>query len=79
MLKSYGQGPYMKEIKALETDLKQLQERITEKMGNLFNHAIHAIFSSFMQVIFLRNALSSGVLPWSLWMIYFKFIFCFYF
>ena len=33
LLKSYGQGPYMKDIRSLEADLKQIQERITEKMG----------------------------------------------
>ncbi|KAI3643233.1 hypothetical protein MP228_012788 [Amoeboaphelidium protococcarum] len=33
LLKSYGQGPYASEIKAVEKDLKDIQARINEKLG----------------------------------------------
>jgi 26S proteasome regulatory subunit T1 len=28
-----GQGPYQKELKAIETDIKNVQKRVNEKMG----------------------------------------------
>ncbi|TPX33304.1 hypothetical protein SmJEL517_g03738 [Synchytrium microbalum] len=33
LLKTYGQGPYAKELKKIEADLKDTQKRINEKMG----------------------------------------------
>ncbi len=33
LLKTYGQGPYVRELKAIEQDLKDVQKRINEKMG----------------------------------------------
>jgi 26S proteasome regulatory subunit T1 len=33
ILKTYGQGPYAKQLKKTETDLKEIQKRINEKMG----------------------------------------------
>ncbi|KAI8827208.1 P-loop containing nucleoside triphosphate hydrolase protein [Fimicolochytrium jonesii] len=33
ILKTYGQGPYAKELKAIETDIKEVQKRVNEKMG----------------------------------------------
>ncbi|KAI9359341.1 P-loop containing nucleoside triphosphate hydrolase protein [Zopfochytrium polystomum] len=33
ILKTYGQGPYMKELKKIEGDIKEVQKRVNEKMG----------------------------------------------
>ncbi|KAI9023302.1 P-loop containing nucleoside triphosphate hydrolase protein [Hyaloraphidium curvatum] len=33
LLKTYGQGPYAKELKKIETDIKDVQKRVNEKMG----------------------------------------------
>ncbi|KAJ3392805.1 26S proteasome regulatory subunit 7 [Lobulomyces angularis] len=33
LLKTYGQGPYGKELKKIESDLKDMQKRVNEKMG----------------------------------------------
>ncbi|KAJ1932391.1 26S proteasome regulatory subunit 7, partial [Kickxella alabastrina] len=33
LLKAYGEGPYAKEIKALEKSIKDVQKSITEKIG----------------------------------------------
>ncbi|KAI8921363.1 hypothetical protein PhCBS80983_g02417 [Powellomyces hirtus] len=33
LLKTYGQGPYAKELKAIEVDIKEVQKRVNEKMG----------------------------------------------
>ncbi|KAJ3071891.1 26S proteasome regulatory subunit 7 [Podochytrium sp. JEL0797] len=33
LLKTYGQGPYAKELKKIETDIKEVQKRVNEKMG----------------------------------------------
>lgn len=33
LLKTYGQGPYARQLRTIEKDLKNLQQRIGEKMG----------------------------------------------
>ncbi|ORY46521.1 26S proteasome subunit P45 [Rhizoclosmatium globosum] len=33
LLKTYGQGPYAKELKKIEGDIKDVQKRVNEKMG----------------------------------------------
>jgi 26S proteasome regulatory subunit T1 len=33
ILKTYGQGPYAKELKKLENEAKEIQKRVNEKMG----------------------------------------------
>ncbi|KAJ1569117.1 26S protease regulatory subunit 7 [Cladochytrium tenue] len=33
LLKTYGQGPYMKELKKIEQDIKEVQKRVNEKIG----------------------------------------------
>ncbi|KAJ3264004.1 26S proteasome regulatory subunit 7 [Chytriomyces hyalinus] len=33
LLKTYGQGPYAKELKKIETDIKDVQKRVNERMG----------------------------------------------
>ncbi|CAG8734856.1 41863_t:CDS:10 [Gigaspora margarita] len=33
LLKTYGQGPYAKELKKIDTDIKDIQKRINEKIG----------------------------------------------
>ncbi|CDS05800.1 Putative 26S protease regulatory subunit [Lichtheimia ramosa] len=33
LLKTYGQGPYAKELKTLEQDIKDIQKRVNEKIG----------------------------------------------
>lgn len=33
MLKNYGQGAYVRELKAIETEIKDVQKRVNEKMG----------------------------------------------
>ena len=33
ILKTYGVGPYAKELKKLETESKEIQKRVNEKMG----------------------------------------------
>ncbi|KAM0753635.1 26S proteasome subunit P45 [Meredithblackwellia eburnea MCA 4105] len=33
ILRNYGQGPYAKQLRAVENDLKELQKRVNEKMG----------------------------------------------
>ncbi|ORZ03158.1 26S protease regulatory subunit 7 [Syncephalastrum racemosum] len=33
LLKTYGQGPYAKELKLLEQDIKDIQKRVNEKIG----------------------------------------------
>ncbi|KNC98199.1 26S protease regulatory subunit 7 [Spizellomyces punctatus DAOM BR117] len=33
LLKTYGQGPYAKELKLIEVDIKDIQKRVNEKMG----------------------------------------------
>ncbi|KAJ3220288.1 26S proteasome regulatory subunit 7 [Dinochytrium kinnereticum] len=33
LLKTYGQGPYAKELKKIETDIRDAQKRVNEKMG----------------------------------------------
>ncbi|KAI9102599.1 P-loop containing nucleoside triphosphate hydrolase protein [Phlyctochytrium arcticum] len=33
ILKTYGQGPYARELKAIEIDIKDTQKRVNEKMG----------------------------------------------
>ncbi|KAI8910414.1 P-loop containing nucleoside triphosphate hydrolase protein [Gorgonomyces haynaldii] len=33
ILKTYGQGPYARELKKIETDIKDVQKRVNEKMG----------------------------------------------
>ncbi|KAI9336815.1 P-loop containing nucleoside triphosphate hydrolase protein [Obelidium mucronatum] len=33
LLKTYGQGPYAKELKKIEGDIKEVQKRVNEKMG----------------------------------------------
>ncbi|KAK9695769.1 26S proteasome regulatory subunit 7, partial [Basidiobolus ranarum] len=33
LLKTYGQGPYAKELKKIEADIKDIQKKINEKIG----------------------------------------------
>ncbi|KAF9370581.1 26S proteasome regulatory subunit 7, partial [Mortierella sp. AD011] len=33
LLKTYGQGPYAKDLKKLENDIKDAQKRVNEKIG----------------------------------------------
>jgi 26S proteasome regulatory subunit T1 len=33
LLKTYGQGPYAKELRKIETDISDVQKRVNEKMG----------------------------------------------
>lgn len=33
ILRTYGQGPYAKQLKTCETDIKEIQARVNEKMG----------------------------------------------
>ncbi|KAJ3324355.1 26S proteasome regulatory subunit 7, partial [Gonapodya sp. JEL0774] len=33
LLKTYGQGPYAKELKKIEGDIKEVQKRVNERMG----------------------------------------------
>lgn len=33
ILRTYGQGPYAKQLKGCETDISEIQRRVNEKMG----------------------------------------------
>lgn len=34
ILRTYGQGPYAKQLKQVEEDIKATQKRVNEKMGS---------------------------------------------
>ena len=34
ILKTYGQGPYARELRQIELEIKDIQKRVNEKMGN---------------------------------------------
>jgi 26S proteasome regulatory subunit T1 len=33
ILKTYGQGPYARELRKIESDINDIQKRVNEKMG----------------------------------------------
>ncbi|CEJ01025.1 Putative 26S protease regulatory subunit 7 [Rhizopus microsporus] len=43
LLKTYGQGPYTKELKTLEQDLKDIQKRVNEHIGILSSNFEHYV------------------------------------